>query len=129
MAVRDVIKANSRAALAQLAEGETWTWAARTSAPGVEPPTWTTPATALQARRADRTKEVTYDSLTSRYVERTTCQVTTFDDADVKNGDQVVGDGLTWAVLAVVATGQGLRRLTLVNDVPYLGAGERGAQP
>lgn len=128
MAARDIIKAQTRAALAFLAEGETWTLAVRTSAPGIEPPVFAGAVT-IQARRADRQKSTEYDDTAQRYVERTTCFLTLFDDSTPRNGDQITGDGLTWAVMAVGATGQGLRRLTLRNDQPLLAEANRGGEP
>lgn len=125
MALRDDIRDGCQAAVTALAEGETWTWTARTSAPGVEPPTFAA-AVAFTARRADRRRAPTFDELAGRYVLRTSAILTSIAAVDPQIGDQVVGDGRTWAVQALLQSGIGHRRFEIAFDEPYLGTANRG---
>lgn len=127
MAIRDDIKAGCRGAITALAEGESWTWKARTSDPGVEPPTFGT-ATAFTARRADRRRAPVFDDLARRYVLRTTAILTSSADIDPQIGDQVIGDGHTWAVQELMISGVGHQRFMVAFDEPYLGTAGRGGE-
>lgn len=128
MALRDDIKAGCRAAIADLAEGETWTWTARTSNPGVEPPVFAA-ATTFTARRADRRRAPVFDDAAQRFVLRTSAVLTSAADIDPQIGDQVIGDGRTWAVQALLQSGIGHQRFEIAFDEPYLGTVGRGDQP
>jgi hypothetical protein len=127
MALRDDIQAGCRAAITALAEGETWTWKARTSDPGVEPPTFSAPTT-FTARRADRRRASVFDETARRYVLRTSAVLTSAAAIDPQIGDQVVGDGRTWAVQELMTSGIGHQRFMIAFDEPYLGTAGRGGE-
>lgn len=107
---------------ASVSFGTTWTARARTSAPGEEPRTYSTPAS-LDGHRTPIQEATVYDDRTATWSREQRCRFRTSDAATrYRQGDQFCEtDGATvWAVMGVASTGVGTIAYDLMRSVPLV---------